>query len=148
VKRFIPTLFIIALISAVAGAQGIGPSTGSDPRQVDVDVNNKVHIVLRTPAPRDWNNVTVEINETWRFTLHGVPRMSSVCINAAAFTMRGQGPTVYFDPTSMNVKKVTVAAATGTAPIELHSVSNGMIKSLTRQQASGCLNAAKTKDAK
>jgi hypothetical protein len=149
VNASVPALFLAVLVSAApaAAAQGLPPSAGTDPSQIDVDVNSKSYIVLRTPAPRDWNNLTVEINETWRFTFTGVPQMSSVCINAAAFVMRGGGPALYFSPSVMNAKTVSVRAADGKV-VPLHSVSIGMVKSLTPQQAAGCLKTTKGTNAR
>lgn len=154
---FIQLLFIVVLRSATdVSTQGLPPSTGTDPSQIDVDVNSRRHIILRTPAPRDWHDVTVEINERWRFKFTGVPKMSSVCINAEAFALIGgavsnnpalTGTPVYFSPKEMNVKEVSVRAADGKV-MPLHSMSVGMIKPLTSQQASSCLSAVKNKVAK
>ena len=109
-----------------------------------VDVNGP-HLVLRSPEPRNWSNATVEINSYWTFRLPAVPSTKAMCINLAAFTVKPsvhgrdfEG--VHFDPSTMssNVKTVSISAADGRA-IPLQSVTIGMTKPLTRQEALGCV---------
>ncbi|OFV94383.1 MAG: hypothetical protein A3H95_18520 [Acidobacteria bacterium RIFCSPLOWO2_02_FULL_64_15] len=109
-----------------------------------VDVNGP-HLLLRSPEPRNWSDATVEINSYWTFRVIAVPSTKAMCINLAAFTVKmsvhGRDfEGVHFDPSTMgvNVKTVTITAANGST-IPLQSVTIGMLKPLTRQEALGCV---------
>ena len=122
--------------------EGLAPSAGTNPNQIDVDVNGP-HLVLRTPAPRNWTGVTIEINNWWAYTVPATAKMSSLCVNLPAFTVKASVrggrdyDGIYYDPASMTAKSVAVLVAGKAAP--LHSVTSGMIKPLTRQETMWCL---------
>ena len=113
--------------------------TGSGPA---VDVNGP-HLVLRDAAIRDWNDLTVELNNSWSFKVAVVPKGPSVCLNLTAFTVKSslRGDRnfdgMHFDPTTMNVKSVSVLIAN--KPVALRSVTSGMVKPLTAQEAMMCI---------
>lgn len=108
-----------------------------------VDVNGP-HVVLSSLESRNWSNMTVEINGYWTFRVPEVPSTTTLCINATAFTVKAslQGGRdfegIHFDPSTMKVKTVSLFAANG-APIRPQSVTSGMVKPLTRQEARGCV---------
>ena len=144
---------VTAMLTVIFGvSQGLPPSTGSNPNQIDVDINGR-YVVIKTPAPRDWNGLTVEINGSWTYPLKDVARVPSICVDAEAFTLRGgavsnnsarDGQAVYLNLTAINVKSVSVLNAAGTA-LALHSMTKGLIKSLTSREAASCLGRTKGK---
>ncbi len=140
-----PPVAVVPPVTATTTPSVIHPPTPP----VAVDINGP-HIILRSREPRAWNDVTVEINKWWTFTVDDVGRQTSVCIWAAAFTVKqnkrvrdGNYDGVVFDPKTMTAKTVTVSAAGVAVP--LLSVSKGMIKPLTRQQAAACVGARKAR---
>ena len=110
-----------------------------------VDVNGP-HIVLNNGAPRDWNNLTVELNGYWEYKVVGAPQVKSLCINPVAFVplarvrAGGDYTGIHFDPKTMNVKSATVTAPGG-RPTSLR-VTKGLIKPLTAQEAKSCVGSA------
>ena len=109
----------VMIVGLEAGEPGLRQTPTPPP--VAVDVNGE-HIIIRGfDSARDWSGTTVELNDYWTFKVGRLPKLKDLCINTAAFTVKesvrgGRDFSgVHFEPTTMNVKTVSVRTDSGTS---------------------------------